>query len=222
MRYLIPVAVLALGLTLAACDSTTTIDPVEPLEVTRVENLPADPPTGRDPQTGQPTGTTGRFTLYNLREGRVVLDNTNPNRADSASTAWDIGFRSTTIIFNSGVSGPGSAAAQILVAPFDEVTEAPAEGYRQDAAGNQFAIPTGAGNGWFDRILFEGGPAGYIAPIPGRTIVVRTTDGRYAKLRILSYYRDQPTPPINPLTANDRYYTFEYVFQPDGTRQFAD
>jgi hypothetical protein len=220
MRYLLPVAVLALGLALTACD-TADPEPIEPLEVTRVENLAADPPTGRDPQTGQPSGTTNRFTLYSLRENRVVLASTDANRADSASTAWDIGFRSTTVIFNSGVSGPGNTAAQILSLPFDEVAEAPADGYRQDASGN-LAIPTGAGNGWFDRVLFQGGPAGYISPIPGRTIVVRLHDGTYAKLRILSYYRDQPEPPINPVTASDRYYTFEFIHQPDGSRSFAD
>jgi hypothetical protein len=219
MRYLLPVAVLALGLSLTACD-TADPDPVEPLEVTRVENLAADPPTGRDPQTGQPTGTTGRFTLYSLRENRVVLASTDANRADSASTAWDIGFRSTTIIFNGGVSGPGNAAAQVLVAPFDEVTEVPAAGWRQDAAGT-LAIPTGAGNGWYSYVPTPP-VGGYITPTPGRTIAVRTADGRYAKLRITSYYRNSPAEPINIFQEQDRYYTFEYVFQPDGSRSFED
>lgn len=218
LRTLALAAALSLGL--LACDTVTDPAPQPtPLASVIVTDLPADPPTGRNPTTGQPTGLTNRFTLYSLRENRIVLASTNANRADSASTAWDIGFRGTTIILNGGSSGPGTTAAQILQAAFDDVTEAPADGYRLDAAGN-FAIPIGADAGWYTRILFEGGPAGYISPIPGRTIVLRLNDGTYAKLRILSYYRGQPTPPINPVTASDRYYTFEFVHQPNRTRSF--
>lgn len=220
MRYLIPLF-LALGLTLAACDSADPIgpDPVEPLEVIRVTDLPADP-VQRDQETGQPTSTpTNLYTLYSLRENRVVLAHDNPNRADSASTAWDIGFHGTTVIFNSGVSGPGNAAVQIVQNAFDQVIEAPADGYRQDAQGN-LAIPTGGGNGWYTYV--SQGFGGYIIPTPGRTLVIRTADGTYAKLRFISYYEGQPEEPINFRTENDRHYTFEYVHQPDGTRSFAN
>ncbi|MFN3597161.1 MAG: HmuY family protein [Rubricoccaceae bacterium] len=210
----------ALSLGLLACDTVTPpVAEPTPLAAVTVTDLPADPPTGRDPATGRPTGTTNRFTLYSLRENRVVLASTSANRADSASTAWDIGFRGTTIIFNGGTSGPGTTAAQILLVPFDEVTEAPAEGYRLDAGGN-FAIPIGADAGWYTYIPFEGGPGGYISPIPGRTIVLRLNDGSYAKVRILSYYRGRPAPPINPFTSTDRHYTFEFVHQPNRTRSF--
>ena len=32
--------------------------------------------------------------------------------ADSTGTAWDLGFRGTTIIVNGGTSGPGAGTAQ--------------------------------------------------------------------------------------------------------------
>ena len=205
-------AVAALGL--SACGESVPPPPT-PLQATRVSDLPADPATGRDPNTGQPTGTTNRFTFFSLRENRIVLSSTEPNRADSASTAWDLAFRGTTILVNGGTSGPGQGAAQVLTAAFDEVTEAPADGYTQDAAGAP-AIPTGGGNGWYTY----NGQTQTITPTPGRVLVVKTADGRYAKIRILSYYEGAPET-IDPMADEARYYTFEYVFQPDGSRDFT-
>ena len=99
---------------------------------------------------------------------------------------------------------------------FEEVMEAPAEGYATDSeAGN--AIPTGSGNGWYNY----NGQLNLITPIPGRVLVIKTADARYAKIRIISYYEGAPdTPDSTQDTA--RYYTFEYVFQPDGSRTLAD
>ena len=57
---------------------------------------------------------------------------------------------------------------------------------------------------------------GAITPIAGRTIVLTTGEGGYAKVRILSYYRGNPATP----SGDSRYYTFEYVVQPDGSRDF--
>ena len=55
-----------------------------------------------------------------------------------------------------------------------------------------------------------------ITPIPGRTLVIKTADGKYAKLEVLSYYKDAPASP----TAADPsgYYKFRYSFQSDGTK----
>ncbi len=205
-------AVAALGL--SACSEVDPTPTPTPLQATRVNDLPADPATGRDPVTGAPTGTTNRFTFFSLRENRIVLRSDSPNRADSASTAWDLAFRGTTILVNGGTSGPGQGAAQVLTAAFDEVTEAPADGYAQDAAGAP-AIPTGSGSGWYTY----NGATQTITPTPGRVLVVRTADGRYAKVRILSYYEGAPET-IDPMADESRYYTFEYVFQPDGSRGF--
>jgi len=124
-------AVAAFGL--AACDGTDPLDPT-PLAATTFEDLAADP-AGHDPVTGAPTGNTNRFTFFSLSDGEVVLNYDEADRSDSASAAWDIAFRGTTILVNGGTSGPGNGAAQVLTAAFDEVTEAPADGYVQDAAG---------------------------------------------------------------------------------------
>ena len=52
--------------------------------------------------------------------------------------------------------------------------------------GSPLAICTGSDNGWYNYNR----ATNLILPIPGRTIVLRTADGNYAKMRILSYYKD--------------------------------
>ena len=142
----------------------------------------------------------GPFTLYSLAENRVV-----PN-ADSASTAWDLGFRGTTIIVNGGQSGPGAGAALVVEAPYAEVTAVPeadllADGDRDCPRGGPLAICTGSGNGWY---LYSGNG---ITPLEDRTLVVRpAAGGPLVKVRVESYTLSDPQPD----GSRPRYYTFEY------------
>jgi hypothetical protein len=191
-------------LIVTGCGTTDANDDT-PLEAIRVTDIAADPTTGRDPNTGAPI-SSGRYTLYNLRDGEVVLTYSETSRSDSASTAWDIGFRGTSIIFNGGSNGPGDGGVVVVNDLFESVTEAPESGYDD-------ALPDD--NDWYSY-----NPATHIVtPVAGRTMVIRTADGRYAKLRILSYYEGAPAEP----TADDasRYYTFEYVFQDNGSRDLS-
>lgn len=228
MARLLPALFLALFV-LSACDSAGPEPAPEPLDVRTAEDVPADPTTGRDPNTGRPT-STGLFTLYDLDAGKVVLSSAETDPAararDSASTVWDLGLKGTTLIVNGGTSGPGQGAAQILTEAFADVVEAPASGYATDGEntcpavetpggsfpGAPYAICTGSDNGWY---TYTGG---IVTPLPGRTIVLRTGEGDYAKLRIRSYYQGNPAAPTTDSVG--RYYTFEYVLQPDGSRRF--
>ena len=223
-------AVLVLGVVAAACDSMdATPDPV-PLEVQLASNVEADPVLGRDPVTGAPS-SFNRYSLYDLEGGAVVVSSSEGDAAtrlrDSSATVWDVGFKGTTIIFNGGESGPGGAAAQIMTETFASVLEAPEGGYMADGEnpncpavetpvgpvpGTPLAVCTGSGNGWYNY----NGQTNLILPIPGRTIVLRTAEGNYAKMRILSYYKDNPD--IPSADTPSRYYTFEYIVQPDGSR----
>ena len=54
-----------------------------------VRNLPADP------------YGTGAFTYFSLRNNAIV-DSTS-----AQSSQWDLAFKSTSILTNSGISGPG-------------------------------------------------------------------------------------------------------------------
>ncbi|MEM1055268.1 MAG: HmuY family protein [Bacteroidota bacterium] len=224
-------ALLLGALTLTACDSADPEPDPIPLDVQTATNIPADLAIGFGP-----TGPVGRelFTLYDIDTGSIVLSSneTDPavRAADSTGTAWDIGFKTTTIIFNSGISGPGTVRGQLLESTlFAELTEAPADGYLQDGQnscpavetpggtfpGAPYAVCTGSDNGWYNY----NGQLNLVSPLAGRTIVLQTSEGDYAKMRILSYYENNPATP-DPNTDTGRYYTFDYVLQPDGSRGF--
>jgi HmuY protein len=184
---------------------------VEAIVATTVTDIAADPGTGTNPTTGQPIGTTGKFKLFSFKTGAVV-----PN-ADSVSTKWDIGFRRTTIILNGGTSGPGNAGALILSQLFDEVKEAPADGYLTDNKATNpatFALPSGSGRSWY---TYDAG-ANVIKPTAGRVLIIRTADGKYAKVEMLSYYKGNKSAP----TSEDlpAYYSFRYVYQPNDSKSF--
>ncbi len=195
---------IAFALTVSACDDNPVDSDPDPVQATLVENLPADPHTSTDPM-GRPIGT-GNYTLFSLRTGQVVAN------TDSATTNWDIAFNGTTILTNGGSSGPGEGGAVTMAAPFEEVLVAPADGaFFVDEAGSP-AVAQGDNGGWYNY-----NPQTHVVtPVPGRTLVVRTADGRYGKVRILSYYRDMPE--TIDENSESRYYTFDYVFQPDGSR----
>ena len=74
-----------------------------------------------------------------------------------------------------------------------------------------YAIAPGGGNGWY---TYQGPPVNLITPTPGKILVFRTHDGKYAKMEILSYYKDAPDSP-DAYSDESRYYTFNYVFQPN-------
>jgi hypothetical protein len=105
--------------------------------------------------------------------------------------AWDISFAGTSI----GVSGE----AQVLDRAFERIVEAPESGYRSDAE-DRPAIGTEEGERWFDY-----DPNSHVvSPVPFRTIVIRTKEGRYAKVEIVDYYDGMGTP---------RFYTYRYAYQ---------
>lgn len=197
------VSLVLLALALSACDKN---DPTPvTIKSSTVSNLAADPPSGGyNPTNGQPIGVTKKYTLFSFKTGAVVAN------SDSATTAWDLGFNGTTIVVNSGTSGPGSAGAQVVIGLFDELETAPESGYLTDdknSVSAPYAIQKGSGNGWYNY-----DPAtNVITPIAGRVIVVKTSEGKFAKVEILSYYKDSPASPTS--SDIDRYYKFRYVFQ---------
>ncbi len=192
----------AIGLT--SCDKKDTPKPIEnnttTLTVNTVKNLPANPTDG--------TGT-GHYTFFSFKNNTIIPF------SDSTTINWDIAFNATTLIINGGTSGSGIGAAQVYTGIFSDLLEAPTEEYKQDNNKSlpPNAIPTGSGNGWYNY----NSTTHVISAIPGRVLVIKTAQGKYAKVEIISYYKDLPT---NPSSADiARYYTFRYAYQDNGSKQ---
>ncbi|MEH6681777.1 MAG: HmuY family protein [Sediminicola sp.] len=192
-----------LGLFIASCSSDDDNGP-ETLPITseQVINLYA-PQTG-----GQGQGEiSGEFTKFDLATGEIT----------TSTTEWDVAFRGTSIAINGGTETGmadepernGNAGLTVVTGTFNSVTTVQGLSFAQDSEGS-FAIQTASEEGWY---TYSGPPNHVISPIPGRVLVVRTRDGHYAKIEILSYYKDSPAEP--ELTSESRYYTFNYVYNPN-------
>jgi hypothetical protein len=187
------------------------------LQTKQVSNLQADTIIGvytSGPAAGQPYGA-GKFTFYSLETNSVIAN------SDSATNKWDVGFRGTTIITNSGNSGPAGGGAFVYVGTFDELKTIPADSvFRVDNAPTAYAIKTGSGNGWYSY----NPTANLVTSIPGRILVIRTASGKYAKIEIQNYYKGGVTPDASASDADklskQRYYTFRFIYQTDGTKNF--
>ncbi|MBO2010298.1 HmuY family protein [Hymenobacter negativus] len=197
-------ALLALTIGFSSCSDDKEETLIKPsLEATTVSNLAAGVTTTNG-GGGQPTSAT-KYTFYSLANNAQVAT------ADSNTTKWDVGFKGTTLIINGGNSGPGQGGALVQTGLFTDIASAPETGYAVDAAAGK-AIPTGSGNGWYNY----DGATNIVTPIAGKVILVRTATGKYAKLEIVSYYQNAPATPT--ATSVSRYYTFRYLYQPDGSR----
>lgn len=186
-----------LFLGLASCEKEDAVAASEPVVSETVSDLAADPSDA----------PTGHYTFFSFEDGIL-------STADSASTSWDLAFKSTSVIVNGGVSGPGSAQAAVADGIYADFTEVPASLTMKSDDADGLAIPSGSGNGWYNY-----SPTTHeISPIAGKVIFVKTSSGNYAKVEILSYYKGAPA--TFDATAVGRYYTFRYVYQPDGSTKF--
>ncbi|MDE5494208.1 HmuY family protein [Elizabethkingia meningoseptica] len=159
---------------------------------------------------------TDKFTLYSLRENKVIPE------TDQNTDKWDIGFNKTTIIINGGSARKGKGAAAIVKgASFDGVKTAPEDAsFRTDSgnSGEGLAITTGGGKGWYSYDPVKH----IISPIAGNIIVVKTGDGKYAKIQINSYYKGAPATVSDYAALNDSgYYNFKFALQTDGSKTFS-
>jgi len=187
---------------------------VVPVSAITVNDLAADTVTGLG-LDGRPQ-SAGTTTYYSLVDNKVVAS------TDAASTKWDIAFSSTKILANNGTSGPGMGGAFVYVGLFDALKTIPADSIfaidNSNAA--SFAIPWGSGKAWYTY----DGLTTLVSPIAGRVLVIKTATGKFAKIEILNYYKGGVTLPstasVNDKLFKQRYYTFRYVYQPNGSKVF--
>ncbi len=144
----------------------------------------------QEPQTIYNLNASGGTVYFSLASGKET-------GADKSNTpAWDISFAKTTI----SVNEKGKVTAQVVSSTFEALKKAPESGYRPDTDESK-AIPTGSGNGWYHYNMEDH----TILPIADRTIVVKASDGKKYKIKIISYNKDQK------LFESTGYYTFRYI-----------
>jgi hypothetical protein len=155
---------------------------------------------------------TGKFEKFSFSEGDTVNHDN-----------WDVAFSGTTIIVNGGdsynVNQPertGNAAVYIAVGVMSDIKTVDINKLEQDnASGPAIIDDLGiSGEGWASY----DGDTHILSPIPGRILVFRTHDNKYAKMEILYFY-DSPDP--QPSEGDyGGFYTFNYVCQFNGGINF--
>jgi len=204
---------LGLSIALIACtkDEETIVVPVSAITV---KDIAADTVTGLG-LDGRPQ-SAGTTTYYSLVDNKIIAS------SDAASTKWDIAFSSTKITVNCGTSGPGIGGAFVFKGLFDDLKTIPVDSTFATDNSNaaSFAIPLGSGRAWYTY----DGLTTLVSPIAGRVLVIRTATGKFAKIEIISYYKGGVTLPasasVNDKLFKQRYYTFRYAYQPNGSKTF--
>lgn len=157
---------------------------------------------------GQGQPISGTFVRFDFETGLQT----------ESETEWDVAFRGTSIIVNGGTSlgttdepeRTGDAGVYIFDGTMAEMVAVETSLIIQDSSSG-YAIQSGSGNGWY---TYAGPPTYLINPTPGKILVFRTRDGKYAKMEILSYYLGAPENP-DAFSDPSRYFTFNYVYQPN-------
>ena len=203
---------LLLSIALVACTKKEEII-VVPVSAFTMKDLPADTVTslGAD---GRPQ-YAGSITYYSLVDNKIVP------KTDSATTKWDIAFSSLKILINGGTSGPGLGGAFVQVGSFDALKTISSDSTFavDNSNASKFAIPQNS-SGWY----IYNGLTNLVTPAAGRILVIRTATGKFAKIEILNYYKGGVTP--DPAASNfdkltkQRFYTFRYAYQPNGSKVF--
>lgn len=179
-------------------------------------------------------GVTPPF-YYSLENNKAI----NPDQAKTAD--WDIAFdgifnsflegNNSTDKSNKGFRGGGNGGIMILPLPFDQVTTIPADSEfktKSRAVGSDDAGAFGEGVGWY---LYDyggtirGGGAidkkhvAYAMP-ETRTIILRTAKGNYAKIKIISCYKDVLTVDKMFKDTPKMFLTFDFILLPKGSTKF--
>jgi hypothetical protein len=211
------------------------------------EEPPGEEPLPEDPDGGSAEGNFFKLIRVENLKGDIDADDESdktipmyysleeniPRAKNYAKTTrWDMSFsniKNSAIAGNNGKDsrnfGSGNNATggiYILEKTFDEVVDVPKDavfktdgfGYGTDDRG-----AFGTGIGWY-LYDFTGtlGPPHVAYAQRDRTLIVRTAKGNYAKVRMISIYKDAPEAPDTHTPSP--YFTFEYVLVPKESTRF--
>ena len=125
---------------------------------------------------------------------------------------WDLAFKRYVMRTNGGRSNPDGQGAVLTLQErdFAAVSRVPEDvGFQADVhPKNRLHAFNPALEKWYNYSYL----ANVLAPKP-EVYIIRTQDGKYAKMRMLSYYCTGSVAGC---------MTFEYVYQGDGSRRLAD
>lgn len=107
-----------------------------------------------------------RWRFFDFDRGSVIVP---PD-----TVGWDLGFRRFHVIASAGILDMGKL-------PFDSLLRAPVDGYAANSLGTDTLNP--AIKRWYAYDFLS-----HLLESREHTYVVRTLEGRYAKITILSYY----------------------------------
>lgn len=207
--------------------------------VIRVENY--------EGSTSDENPTAPSATLYYSLESNEPMDSSyaRTRKWDLAFGGLYASFLSGnngTNNHNNGYMAGGVGGITIVEQPFDQVTDIPADSEFKTGVGligTDDAGAFGSGIGWY-LYDFDGTIVGdsseekaHVAyalgepltlangtVLPARTVIVKTANGNYAKIKMISVYKDVFTPGEWFKDTPHMYYTFEYVLVPAGSTQF--
>ena len=110
--------------------------------------------------------------------------------SDVSQSDWDIALQRYHVKLNGGASGDRDVVAQWVAGTLDEVHQAPAAGWGEDAADDDDdGIPEYLFEDWY---LYDS--ATHVLTPDERVYLIRTGQGAYRKLAIESYYDGVGTP----------------------------
>lgn len=170
------------------------------------ENINPEPREAGKGLTGEiiyriDASSSEEWVYFDFSNGSVV------EIPDRSSLYWDIGFKRISIISNGGETNPEGMGGimELKNIRFESVIEAPESGYTVDTMISPMDAENPAIKEWYEYSYWT-----HILKPKNSVYVIRTADGRYAKMQILKYYCGRLP----------GCYTIKYVYQGNGSRKF--
>jgi hypothetical protein len=218
LNRLIKFKTMVVGLLMLTAMSACTKEEVKPVLADGISTVVADLPG----DVNNTVGSGKPFTpFYFSLSANEKVDSTQQKTAN-----WDIAFAkeyNSYISINNGTNessfgsgGPGKGALLAVNQSYDKLTTAPSDEEFTKNGITSAGWDSGNGNGWYFYDLKT-----HIAiPVKNRTYVLRTADGKFAKLELVSMYKGAPKV-VTDLTWPAPYFTFRYYVQQDGSRNLS-
>lgn len=184
--------------------------------------------------------------MNNTDEQAPIFFSLEQNQAVSVtykkSARWDLTFSGIYRSFmggnnsnnavNFGYQGSGKGGIAIYAKDFDKVTDIPDDSVFRTGSGiigTDDAGFYGQGVGYYvydfgGTLYGDGSPqTQHVAYVlqSGRTVVIKTARGNYAKIKMLSIYKDMLDPKQWKRDSPHPYFSFQYVLAKAGSKKFA-